>query len=245
MFSRLNIFHHSIFFILNIRNLSILRYTIEQTLHSNFYLILLYISLYRHFIIDMKILLIDNHDSFTYNLLHLIRSVISKGDQIDIILNDKLELDSVAAYDRIIISPGPGLPSEATILSQVIKIYGNKIPILGICLGHQAIAESYGATIYNLPKPTHGLESEVEIQSNNCLFRGIANPITVGRYHSWSVSTDGLPDCLAITAMSDDSCIMSISHREYPVYGVQFHPESFLTPNGKAILSNFLNNVQV
>lgn len=189
----------------------------------------------------MKILLIDNYDSFTYNLFHLVRSAANEEDCIDIVFNDQLQLQSVENYDRIILSPGPGLPSEAKILKDVVRSFDKRIPILGVCLGHQAIAESYGGSIFNFDRPAHGVSSSITITDHSGLFRNLGERITVGRYHSWNVSKENFPDCLKITAIDDEGNIMALSHREYAVHGVQFHPESFITENGKAIISNFLN----
>lgn len=189
----------------------------------------------------MKILLIDNYDSFTYNLYHLIKAASTEEDSIEIILNDKLSIETAEKFDRIIISPGPGLPSEVAILKNIVLTLGQQIPILGICLGHQAIAESYGASIFNFDKPTHGISSTISVHDHSDLFLGMNTRISVGRYHSWNVSKQDFPDCLKITASDNEGNIMALAHRKHPVFGVQFHPESFITPDGKTIISNFLN----
>jgi glutamine amidotransferase of anthranilate synthase or aminodeoxychorismate synthase len=189
----------------------------------------------------MKILLIDNNDSFTYNLFHLIRSVCSPDDTIVVCPNDELEVEAAADFDRIILSPGPGTPAEASRLQEIIRTYEKQIPIFGICLGHQVIAETYGAVTCNLTRPVHGVRSAVTFIDRSGLFRGLDERIMAGRYHSWCVSGEKLPGCLEITAIDDEGSIMALSHREYAVHGVQFHPESFMTDHGKSILSNFLN----
>lgn len=190
----------------------------------------------------MKILLVDNYDSFTYNLLHLLKEVCDKNIDTDIVKNDKLDLDKISIYDKIILSPGPGIPSEAGNLIALIKEWGEKKSILGICLGHQAIGEVFGATLLNLDKPLHGICSNIKIIEPNYLFSGLNNYIAVGRYHSWVINKDGLPNCLKVTSVDENNEIMSISHEEYDVHGLQFHPESILTPTGKQIIKNFLFN---
>lgn len=186
----------------------------------------------------MRIALIDNYDSFTYNLVHLVRSL---GTDVDVIKNDRFRLGDLAAYDKILLSPGPGLPSEAGLLLDVIKEYAGKKPILGVCLGHQAIAETFGARLKNLEKVVHGISSPCRTTADDMLFRGLPAEFRVGRYHSWVVVKENLPDCLEVTAMSDDGEIMSIRHREYDVCGIQFHPESVLTPTGGEIMKNWLD----
>ncbi|MDL2319888.1 aminodeoxychorismate/anthranilate synthase component II [Alistipes sp. OttesenSCG-928-B03] len=189
----------------------------------------------------MKILLIDNYDSFTYNLLHLIKSACDNDDSVDVCPGDRLAAETAAGYDRIVISPGPGTPSEAKKLHEIIRGYEQQTPIFGICLGHQIIAESYGAVTYNLTRPAHGIQSEISITDHTDIFRGMEGNIVAGRYHSWCVSSENLPDCLKITAADSAGNIMAISHCEYNIFGVQFHPESFMTYCGKTIMSNFLN----
>lgn len=186
----------------------------------------------------MKIALIDNYDSFTYNLVHLVRSL---GTDVDVIKNDRFRLGDLAAYDKILLSPGPGLPSEAGLLLDVIKEYAGKKPILGVCLGHQAIAETFGARLKNLEKVVHGISSPCRTTTDDMLFRGLPAEFRVGRYHSWGVVKENLPDCLEVTAMSDDGEIMSIRHREYDLRGIQFHPESVLTPTGGKIMKNWFD----
>ena len=186
----------------------------------------------------MKIALIDNYDSFTYNLVHLVRSL---GTDVDVIKNDRFRLGDLVAYDKILLSPGPGLPSEAGLLLDVIKEYAGKKSILGVCLGHQAIAETFGARLKNLGNVIHGISSPCRPTADDMLFRGLPTEFKVGRYHSWVVVKENLPACLEVTAMSDDEEIMSIRHREYDVRGIQFHPESVLTPTGGEIMKNWLD----
>lgn len=191
----------------------------------------------------MKILLIDNNDSFTYNLLHLVKSASCGEDSVRVCLSDKLTVAMVSGFDRIIISPGPGVPSEVEILRDIIKEHERRIPILGICLGHQAIAECYGAAIHNMKKPVHGIRSAISIIEGCRLFQGMDKKIIVGRYHSWCVSKEGFPDCLQVTAVDEEGNIMALSHRDHNIHGVQFHPESFMTDCGRNIMCNFLNGV--
>lgn len=188
----------------------------------------------------MKIVIIDNYDSFTYNLRHLVREL---GAQVDVVRNDCFRLKDLAKYDKIILSPGPGIPSEAGLLLDVIREYGPKKPILGVCLGHQAIGEVAGARLCNLDNVFHGVQTPVKITPNaDYLFNGLPDEIMVGRYHSWVVDTEGLPECLEITAVSPEGQIMALKHKEYDMHGIQFHPESVLTPQGRAIIENFLNH---
>lgn len=196
------------------------------------------------FIFTMKILLIDNNDSFTYNLLHLIKSACDTEDFIKVCLIDKLTVAITSGFDRIIISPGPGIPSEVEILGSIIKENERRMPILGVCLGHQAIAEYYGATICEMEKPVHGVRSSITITGDNYLFQGVDKKFFAGRYHSWCVSKESVPDCLNVTALDDEENIMALSHREHNVHGVQFHPESFMTDCGKTLISNFLNGAR-
>lgn len=186
----------------------------------------------------MRILVFDNYDSFTYNLVHLIKSL--GFNKIDVFRNDKIALEDVDKYDKIILSPGPGIPSEAGILLPLIKEYASKKPILGVCLGHQAIGEAFGAKLENLQDVYHGIATSANIVSSDYLFQGIESPLMVGRYHSWIVSPEKFPDCLEVTSVDENGQIMSLRHKEYDVHGVQFHPESVLTPEGSIILKNFV-----
>ena len=185
----------------------------------------------------MKIVIIDNYDSFTYNLSHLVKEL---GAEVTVVRNDQFALPELEAYDKIILSPGPGIPSEAGLLLDVIKTYAGKKPILGVCLGHQAIGECFGAQLTNLSEVFHGVATEGTQFDNDPIFAGLPQRITMGRYHSWVVSKDGLPSCLEITAESDEGQIMALRHREYDIHGIQFHPESVLTPEGRKIIENFI-----
>lgn len=187
----------------------------------------------------MKLLIIDNYDSFTYNVVHAVRQL---GVNPTVKRNDELTLDEVADYDKIIISPGPGIPSEAGLVPQVLHRYATEKPILGICLGHQAIGEHFGARLRNLSQVYHGIKSTVTVTASDYLFEGLGEAFDVGRYHSWVVDTEGLPASLEVTAMSPDGEIMALRHRSLDVRGVQFHPESILTPDGLRIISNWINH---
>ncbi len=185
----------------------------------------------------MKVVVIDNYDSFTYNLVHLLKDL---GADVTVFRNDKFRLEQLESFDKIVLSPGPGIPSEAGLLLDVIREYATRKPILGVCLGHQAIGESFGARLENLDDVFHGVATDATILSDRTLFKGLPRRITVGRYHSWVVSKEGLPESLEVLAESDEGQIMALRHRELPVYGIQFHPESVLTPSGKEIVENFL-----
>lgn len=186
----------------------------------------------------MKVLVIDNYDSFTYNLVYIIREL---GHEVDVRRNDKITLEEVANYDKILLSPGPGIPSEAGIMQQVIKAYAPTKSILGICLGHQGIGEAFGATLENMSDVYHGVAHRTLIKDpSDLLFSGLPSDILVGRYHSWTVVPDTLPDELTVTAVDENGCIMGLAHKEYDVRGVQFHPESVLTEHGKQMLANWL-----
>ncbi|MCB0704615.1 MAG: aminodeoxychorismate/anthranilate synthase component II [Saprospiraceae bacterium] len=188
----------------------------------------------------MNILLIDNYDSFTYNLVQEITNGLGQETRITVVRNDTFDLEDVPAYEAVILSPGPGIPSEAGLMPQLLRQYAHRIPILGICLGHQAIGECFGATLLNLDQVMHGVATEVQIVSDPAkLFAGLGNRFEVGRYHSWVINPQTLPDCLEVLALDDADQIMAIRHREYEVTGLQFHPESILTPDGKRILQNF------
>ena len=187
----------------------------------------------------MKLLILDTYDSFTYNIVHAVREL---GFTPDIYRNDEISIDDVAIYDKIIISPGPGIPSEAGILPELLKRYAASKPILGICLGEQAIGECFGATLRNLSTVYHGIRSTISITADDYIFNNMPKRIDVGRYHSWVVDNEALPDCLEVTAVSDEGEIMALRHKTLDVRGVQFHPESILTPDGTKILSNWLNH---
>ena len=186
----------------------------------------------------MKIVIIDNYDSFTYNLAHLVKSL---GAQVTVLRNDRFELSDLEAFDKIILSPGPGIPSEAGLLLDVIRTYAGRKPMLGVCLGHQAIGEVFGAKLENLADVYHGVALEGTQFRKDYIFDGLPERITMGRYHSWVVSRENFPDCLEITAISDEGRIMALRHRQYDIHGIQFHPESVLTPDGAEIISNWIN----
>ncbi len=187
-----------------------------------------------------KILVIDNYDSFTYNLVHLLQEL--KQDYV-VIRNDKFALEDVAAYDKILLSPGPGIPKEAGLLLDVIRAYAATKSILGICLGQQAIAEVFGGRLFNMPKPLHGIATDIIITDNaELLFKDFPRDSKIGRYHSWAVEKSSLPDCLTVTAEDPDGTIMALAHKTYDVRGMQFHPESILTTNGKLLIENWIKH---
>jgi len=188
----------------------------------------------------MKTVIIDNCDSFTYNLAHLVKEL---GAEVDVLRNDKFELEELEKYDKIILSPGPGIPEEAGLLLEVIRTYAGRKPILGVCLGEQAIGQAFGGKLTNLSEVFHGIQTNVKIKNKDYIFSGLPTEIPVGRYHSWVVDTDGFPEELVITAISSEGQIMALKHREYDVHGIQFHPESVLTPDGKQIVGNWLKGV--
>lgn len=188
----------------------------------------------------MKILVLDNYDSFTYNLVHYLEKVDARSSTIDVFRNDQIQLDKIAFYDKIVLSPGPGLPSQAGIMLDLIKKYADSKPILGICLGHQAIAEAFGARLKNLDNVYHGVTSLIEITEEDYVFENLPASFNVGRYHSWVV-TD-MPSCLISTSKDENGNIMSLKHDTYDVRGIQFHPESVLTEYGLQIISNWINH---
>ncbi|MBO4663577.1 MAG: aminodeoxychorismate/anthranilate synthase component II [Bacteroidaceae bacterium] len=187
----------------------------------------------------MKVVIIDNYDSFTYNLSHLVKEL---GAEVTVFRNDMFKLEQLESYDKIILSPGPGIPCEAGLLLDVIKHYAGKKPILGVCLGHQAIGESFGGKLTNLSQVYHGVATPCTITKKDYLFNGLPDKIEIGRYHSWVVDNEGFPDCLEVTSVSDEGYIMSLRHKEYDIRGIQYHPESVLTPDGKSIIKNWLEN---
>ena len=185
------------------------------------------------------ILVIDNYDSFTYNLVHYLEDLECR---VKVVRNDRLELDDVVPFDKIVLSPGPGIPDEAGLLKSIIKIYAPTKSILGVCLGMQAIGEVFGAELHNLDTVYHGVQTKVKITSEDeTLFKNLGPIIDVGRYHSWVVKGQ-LPDCLEITSVDENNQIMALRHRDFDVKGVQFHPESVLTPDGKTMLKNWINS---
>lgn len=187
---------------------------------------------------SLQILVIDNYDSFTFNLVHLLHEC---GTDATVWRNDKFALEDVAAFDKILLSPGPGIPREAGLLLDVIRRYGATKSILGVCLGQQAIAEVYGGSLYNLSRPVHGTATPLIVKvDDEPIFEGLPSTFPVGRYHSWAVSRDGFPDELQITAEDEHGVIMALAHKTHDVKGVQFHPESVLTQHGKAMIENWL-----
>lgn len=228
----------------------------------------------------MKTAIIDNYDSFTYNLSHLVKEL---GAEVTVLRNDQFRLEELEAFDKLILSPGPGIPSEAGLLLDVIRTYAGRKPMLGVCLGEQAIGEAFGGRLINLSEVFHGVQTTIFLNEelrmktaeldeglartneefrpdanssfpersegilhsslkSDYLFDGLPAEIPVGRYHSWVVSTEGLPDCLEVTAVSAEGQIMALRHKEYDIHGIQFHPESVLTPDGKKMIENFLES---
>ena len=207
----------------------------------------------------MKVVIIDNYDSFTYNLAHLVKEL---GADVTVFRNDQFQLPELERFDKIILSPGPGIPSEAGLLMDVIRKYAGRKPMLGVCLGHQAIGEAFGAKLTNLSEMLplhlhmvlmqfgakltnlsevyHGVATPCTQFGNDVIFDGLDKRIEIGRYHSWVVDRSGFPDCLDVTAVSDDGCIMGLKHKSYDIHGIQFHPESVLTPDGKKMVRNWL-----
>ena len=191
----------------------------------------------------MKILIFDNYDSFTYNLVHVVEKIIH--GKVDVFRNDKIALEKVHDYDKIILSPGPGLPNESGLLLPLIKEYASSKSILGVCLGHQAIGEVFGGSLINLSTVYHGVATDIEIKnertkSNNDMFNNLPHTMEVGRYHPWIVSKENFPEDLEITAEDAKGYIMALRHKTFDVQGVQFHPESVLTPLGEKMMRNWL-----
>ena len=185
-----------------------------------------------------KILVIDNYDSFVYNLVHYLEEL---DCHVTVKRNDQFTLEECEQYDKILLSPGPGIPDEAGLLKQVIKTYAGRIPILGVCLGQQAIGEVFGGSLLNLDTVFHGVATQVTItQPDTVLFQGLDNAIEVGRYHSWVVATEDFPNMLEVTALDENGQIMALRHRDLDIRGVQFHPESVLTPEGKTMIKNWV-----
>ncbi|PQA95189.1 aminodeoxychorismate/anthranilate synthase component II [Chryseobacterium shigense] len=190
---------------------------------------------------QLKVLVFDNYDSFTYNLVQIIERVLDQ--KVDVVRNDQITLEEIGKYDKIILSPGPGIPEEAGILLELIKEYAPTKSILGVCLGQQAIAEAFGGNLINLSEIFHGVATSAEfVKENTKIFKNLVSGMEVGRYHSWAVNPVGFPEELEITAVDKDGMIMALQHKTYDVHGVQFHPESILTPDGEVIIRNFLLN---
>ncbi|KQM34258.1 anthranilate synthase component II [Chryseobacterium sp. Leaf201] len=189
----------------------------------------------------MNVLVFDNYDSFTYNLVQIIERVLEI--KVDVVKNDEISLEDIGRYDKIVLSPGPGIPEEAGILLDVIKKYAPEKSILGVCLGQQAIAEAFGGSLINLSEIFHGVATPAElVKEDTKIFRNLSTGLEVGRYHSWVVNPVGFPEELEVTAVDKDGMIMALQHKTYDVHGVQFHPESILTPQGAVIIENFLLN---
>jgi len=188
----------------------------------------------------MKILVFDNYDSFTYNLVHLVEKITH--EKVDVYRNDQIALENVKEYDKIILSPGPGIPEEAGLLLPLIKEYAATKSILGVCLGHQAIGEAFGGKLTNLSTVYHGVAMPIQIdrKKKSDLFQDLPDTIEVGRYHSWIIDENSFPEDLEITARDENNYIMALQHKKYDVQGVQFHPESILTPDGEVIMRNWL-----
>lgn len=188
----------------------------------------------------MNILVFDNYDSFTYNLVHILREL---GHSPDIVRNDQIAVDEAAGYDKILLSPGPGVPDEAGVLKPLIEKWGATKSILGICLGHQAIAEVFGASLFNIPNVLHGVTSATRVlQADEYLFSGVPPTFQATHYHSWAVKSDDFPNALEVTATNEEGLIMGLRHRHYDVRGLQFHPESIMTPEGPRMIANWLNH---
>lgn len=188
----------------------------------------------------MSILVFDNYDSFTYNLVHYLEQVTD--EKVEVHRNDKISLEEVGRFDKILLSPGPGVPSEAGILLEVISKYASTKNIFGVCLGQQAIGEAFGGTISNLDKVYHGVSTPIDILGDELLFKDIPKELNVGRYHSWAVDVKGFPDVLEVTAVDKEGSIMALRHRIHNVRGVQFHPESVLTEHGLQMINNWVNS---
>ncbi len=186
----------------------------------------------------MKLLVLDNYDSFTYNLVHLVEKV--SDAKISVLRNDKITLEEIANFDKIILSPGPGLPKDAGIMPQLLKTYSSNKSILGVCLGMQAIAESFGGVLKNLETVYHGIATKVNIQDKSSIFKDCPSDFNVGRYHSWVVDPTNLPSELKVTAIDEHNNIMALEHNKFDVNGVQFHPESILSEYGELVITNWL-----
>ncbi len=189
----------------------------------------------------MKILVLDNYDSFTYNLVHILKTLGLNKD-IAIFRNDKISIDEVGKYDCILLSPGPGIPKEAGIMDEIIRKYGATKSILGVCLGHQAIGEAYGAKLYNLDEVYHGVVTDVFLKNPDSIFHSVPDIFKACRYHSWAISNKNFPQDLIVTSEDANQCVMSIKHKHYNVRGLQFHPESIMSSHGKKMIINWLEH---
>ncbi len=188
----------------------------------------------------MRILVLDNYDSFTYNLVHIIRE-LGYSEQMDVFRNDKISLEAVEEYDKILLSPGPGVPKDAGIMPELLKRYAVSKSIFGVCLGHQAIAENFGSQIYNMPNVLHGIATKTLVEDHKGLFEGLPSHFTACRYHSWAIDPKTVNDDLVVTAVDEVGEIMGVRHKSLKVFGVQFHPESYLTEHGKQMVQNWIN----
>lgn len=189
------------------------------------------------------ILLIDNYDSFSFNLVQMIGELVKEKEELRVIRNDALGVEEIMALapSHIVISPGPGKPSDAGVCEELIKTAFGKIPLMGVCLGHQAICETLGGKITYAPELMHGKQSLVKVKNDSLIFKGLSDEIRVARYHSLVAKKDAIPDCLEVTAVDEKGEVMAVQHKTSPLYGLQFHPESIMTPDGKAMVQNFLN----
>ena len=187
----------------------------------------------------MKILVIDNYDSFTYNLVHILRE-LGFTNETNVVRNDQFELEQVDQYSHVLLSPGPGVPKDAGLMPEVIKKYASSKNILGVCLGHQGIAEHFGAELYNLPQVFHGMVTPIEVKEEDEIFEGLPASFNVCRYHSWVVKKETVPEEMEVTSVAENGNIMSIKHKELNVRGVQFHPESIMTEHGKRLIQNWI-----
>ena len=191
---------------------------------------------------SISIAIVDNFDSFTYNLYHYLQPY---ADHISVIRNDNIAINQLSEFDGIVLSPGPGLPNDYPVLKEIILKFGKDKPVLGVCLGHQAIAEAFSGKLFNLNQVWHGIERETIVVSDDDLFKNIPKNFQSGRYHSWAVSEENFPVCLSVTARDIDGTIMALKHSDFPIRGIQFHPESILTPHGKKIIENWVKTILI
>lgn len=188
----------------------------------------------------MKILIIDNYDSFTYNLVYILRQN-TKVSHLSIVRNDKITAEEVKKYDKVLLSPGPGIPAEAGMMPDLLSEYGSQKSILGVCLGHQGMAETFGCELENMSQVLHGFQDDINLNEDDYLFKGLGNRITCGRYHSWRIKKSSLGGPLEVIATDDEGEIMGIRHQQYDLRGLQFHPESIMTSKGKEIMDNWVS----